>query len=155
TEHRLTLAGDLPAGASVTYENNRRTHVGVQEVTATIRGSGYETRELKATLTVLPAARTLDFPSLPEKTYGDAGFNAEATASSGESISYTSSNPEVAKVTATGEITIIGAGETSITATVPVNANYSSRPQVSRKLIVRKASQNITLGGPAEVDRDA
>ncbi|MGV3762200.1 BspA family leucine-rich repeat surface protein, partial [Parapedobacter sp.] len=155
TEHRLTLAGELPAGASVTYDDNSRTDVGAQEVTATIRGSNYETLVLKATLTVLPAARTLDFPPLPEKTYGDDSFDAGAEASTGEPVIYTSSNTDVAEVSADGEITITGAGETTITATVPENANYSSRPQESRVLTVRKASQTITLNGPAEVDRDA
>src|SRR5690606_38510047 len=47
------------------------------------------------------------------------------------------------------------AGEATITVTVPENANYTDRPQVSRTLTVRKASQTITLGGPAEVGRDA
>uniref|UniRef100_UPI0021C9FA43 T9SS type B sorting domain-containing protein n=1 Tax=Parapedobacter soli TaxID=416955 RepID=UPI0021C9FA43 len=101
------------------------------------------------------ATRTLDFPALPEKTYGDADFDVGAEASTGETVSYTSSNPDVAEVTADGEIAIIGAGETTITATVPENANYSSRPEVSRSLTVRKARQTITLDGPAEVNRDA
>src|SRR5690606_9026511 len=115
----------------------------------------YQDQVLEAILTVLPAIRTLDFPGLPEKTYGDAAFDAGAIATSGEEIIYISSNPDVAAVTAEGEITIIGAGETTITATVPENANYSNRPQESQILTVHKASQTITLDGPAEVDRDA
>jgi len=156
TEHILSLAGDLPAGASVTYENNGRTHVGRQMVKALIDGDGnYQNQVLEAILTVLPATRTLDFPALPEKTYGDAAFDAGATATSGEAIVYISSNPDVAEVTAEGEITITGAGETTITAMVPENANYSNRPQESQILTVHKASQTITLDGPAEVNRDA
>ncbi|PPK99898.1 BspA family leucine-rich repeat surface protein [Parapedobacter indicus] len=156
TEHRLSLVGELPAGASATYENNGRTDVGSQTVKAIIDGGGsYLGEVLEATLTVLPATRTLDFPKLPEKTYGDAAFKAGATVSSGEVISYTSGNRDVAEVTADGEITITGAGETTITATVPENANYSSRPQERQTLTVRKASQAITLRGPAEADRDA
>src|SRR3546814_530956 len=131
TEHRLTLAGELPAGASVTYENNSRTNVGSQTVKAIIDGGGnYRDEVLEATLTVLPTTRTLDFPALSEKTYGDDDFNAGAEASSGEAVSYTSSNPDVAEVTADGEITVKGAGEATLIATVPENANYTERPQV-------------------------
>ena len=156
TEHRLSLAGNLPAGASVAYENNGRTNVGSQTVKAIVDGGGnYQNKVLEATLTILAAERTLHFEALPEKTYGDAAFDAVATASSGEAISYTSSDPDVAEVTAGGKITITGAGETIIKATVPEHANYANRPQASRILTVRKASQTITLDGPTEVSRDA
>src|SRR5690606_15086989 len=108
-----------------------------------------------ATLTITPAARTLDFPVLPTKVYGDVDFEAGATASSGEPVSYTSSNPAVAEVAGDGTITITGVGETTITATVAENSNYSSRPSASRTLVVAKATQTITFNVPAGVNRDA
>src|SRR5690606_8048203 len=52
-------------------------------------------------------------------------------------------------------IRITGAGEATITATVPENGNYGSRPSVSRVLTVGKAAQSITFNAPAEVNRDA
>ena len=118
-------------------------------------GSNYMVIFETGALTITAAERTLDFPELPEKTYGDGDFHAGAEASTGEAVTYTSSNRDVAAVTEDGEITITGAGETTITATVPENTNYSSRPQVSQTLTVRKASQTITLDGPAEVSRNA
>ena len=54
-----------------------------------------------------------------------------------------------------GRIRINGAGQTTVTATVPENSNYAARPQVSRQLTVDKATQTITLNLPAEVNRDA
>ncbi len=153
--HHLAITGKLPEGVSVVYAGNGRTNVGVQTVTATMAGDGYETLVRTATLEVTAAERTLDFPGLPEKTYGDADFEVAATASSGEKISYTSSNPDVANITVDGRITIMGAGEATITATVPENSNFTSRPQVNRTLTVNKALQVITLTAPPEVDRDA
>lgn len=155
TEHRLSIAGDLPEGVSVTYESNGRTNAGSQTVTARMSGEGYETLVLTATLTIAPAARSIDFPALPEKTYGDADFDADAVASSGEEVTYTSENPRVADVSADGMITITGAGEAVITVTVPENGNYTSRPRETRTLVVHKAPQTITFNAPAEVDRDA
>uniref|UniRef100_UPI0021C920CA T9SS type B sorting domain-containing protein n=1 Tax=Parapedobacter soli TaxID=416955 RepID=UPI0021C920CA len=155
TAKSLAITGTLPDGTTVTYTGNNRTDAGTQEVTATITGSNYEGLVLTADLTVIPATRTISFPALPEKTYGDADFNADATASSGETVVYTSSDPSVAEVTASGQLRITGAGTATITATLPENANYTTRPQASRQLTVRKASQAITFNAPAEVNRDA
>ena len=54
TAHSLSISGTLPTGTSVSYENNSRSAVGSQEVTATISGTGYETLVLHATLTINP-----------------------------------------------------------------------------------------------------
>src|SRR5690606_11472460 len=65
TAKSLAVAGTLPEGATVTYDNNHRTVVGTQTVTATIAGDNYETLVLTARLTITPGERTLDFPALP------------------------------------------------------------------------------------------
>src|SRR5690606_12157867 len=124
-------------------------------VKALIDGDGnYQNQVLEAILTVLPATRALDFPPLPETTYGEAAFNAGATATSGEAIVYISSHPDVAEVTAEGEIIITVAGVTRSTETGSENANNSNRPQESKIRTVNKANQTITLDAPAQVDRD-
>lgn len=155
TEREILLEGDLPVGTQVTYANNRHTEVGVYEATATISGGNYETLTLRATLTITPAERSIDFPPLPEKTYRDGAFDAGATASSGEVVNYTSSDPAVAEVDPTGRITINGAGTTTIKAIVPANSNYSNRPEVSRILTVSKSSQTIEFAQVQQVHRDA
>lgn len=153
--HELTISGMPPEGAVVNYTNNARTEVGTQTVTATVSGDDYEPLVLTATLEISHATRTLKFPALPAKTYGDTDFFAGATASTGETIHYTSSDPAVAEITNSGRIRIVGAGTAVITATVPVNENYSNRPEQSRTLTVAKANQVITLSAPPEVGRDA
>src|SRR5690606_35393107 len=74
TAKSLAITGTLPAGTSVSYGNNSRTDVGSHEVTATISGSSYETLILKAGLKITPAERSIDFPPLPKKTFGDEAF---------------------------------------------------------------------------------
>ncbi|WP_353185719.1 MBG domain-containing protein [Parapedobacter lycopersici] len=151
----LVISGDVPSGVTVSYENNSRRDVGSQRVTAVLDGgANYGDLELTATLTVTPAERTLDFPAFAGKTYGDADFAAGAVSSSGEEVSYTSSDSAVAEIR-NGQIHITGVGTATITATVPANGNYTSRPSVSRVLRVAKASQVITFDAPSEVNRDA
>src|SRR5690606_31941056 len=156
TAKSLAIAGELPAGTSVSYANNGRTEVGSQVVTARIAGGdNYDDLVLTAMLTVTPAVRTLDFPALPGRTYGDGDFSPGATVSSGEAVTYTSDNPSVVLITADGLIRIVGAGRAEITATVAESGNYTDRPRVSRSLVVRKADQTITFNAPGEVTRDA
>src|SRR5690606_4615172 len=97
TAKSLTATG-LPAGTSVSYQNNGRTAVGSQTVTATVTGSGYEPLVLTAALTVTAGTRTVSLSPVGGKVYGDAPFSLTATSSSGEPVQYSSSNPAVAEV---------------------------------------------------------
>ncbi len=114
----------------------------------------YEAVSKTFTLRIAPAARTLDFPSLPEKAYGDADFSGHAATSTGEPVFYSSDNASVAEIV-DGLIRITGVGSTTITATVPENSNYSNKPQISRTLVVHKATQTISFAEVGEVSRDA
>ncbi|MCH7412300.1 gliding motility-associated C-terminal domain-containing protein, partial [Belliella sp. R4-6] len=51
----IEISGTLPAGASVAYENNGRTNVGNQQVTARITGSNFDDFVLTADLEITPA----------------------------------------------------------------------------------------------------
>lgn len=58
------------------------------------------------------------------KRRGDAPFRLSASASAGGKLTYTSSNPDVAKVDETGTVTIQGAGKAEITVTAEPTGNY-------------------------------
>lgn len=158
-------AQELPSEATVQYTiqrgsdepktGNAASDAGVYTVTARIQKDGYEELILSARLTINPAIRTLDFPVIANKVYEDGDFDAGATSSTGEAVTYTSDNASVAQVTDNGLIHITGVGTATITATVPANANYANRPSISRVLTVQKAGQAIRFNAPAEVNRDA
>ena len=52
SEHEITVTGDLPAGVSVKYTNNKGTDAGTYNATATLTGTGYNPLTLTATLTI-------------------------------------------------------------------------------------------------------
>lgn len=58
------------------------------------------------------------------KRRSDAPFRLSATASAGGKLTYTSSNPDVAKVDENGTVTIQGAGKAEITVTAEPTGNY-------------------------------
>lgn len=90
------------------------------------------------TLVVTKANQTITFQEIGGKTYGDEAFELNASASSGLSVSYTSSDQSVAKVSG-NTVTIVGAGTTTISASQPGNNTYNPATTVEQTLTVAKA----------------
>lgn len=92
------------------------------------------------------------------KTYGDEDFSLNATATSGLSVSYISSDLDVATVK-NGVVHLVGAGTCMIHAYQNGNDEYYNAIRISRTLIVNKAQATISLenlsvaydGSPKEV----
>ena len=78
------------------------------------------------------------------KTYGNDSFTMTATgAAEGSTVSYESSDTNVATVDNTGKVTIVGAGEATITATAAETKDYASANK-SYTLTVAQAELTIT-----------
>ncbi|MGN6264674.1 MAG: IPT/TIG domain-containing protein, partial [Ginsengibacter sp.] len=96
------------------------------------------------------ADQTITFGNLGAKIYGDAAFALGATSSSGLTVSYSSSNTNVATITG-NIVTIVGAGSTTITASQVGDNNYNAATSVGQTLTVNKADQTITWTNPADI----
>ncbi len=82
---------------------------------------------------------------IPAKTYGDAPFALEVTPDSTANLTaftYTSGDETVATVDAAGNVTIVGAGETTITVAEPGNADYAAF-SVGKALVVGKKAVTV------------
>ncbi len=97
--------------------------------------------------------QSINFAAFPAKVYGDADFNLSANATSGLSVVYTSSDPNIATVDAAGIFHILAAGSVTVTASQPGNSNYSAATAVTQIISINKASltiaasnQNTTYG---------
>ena len=106
---------------SITLSNVQTNQVGNYSIVVT-NFYGSVTSSV-AVLTVGRVAQTISFDSLPTKRLNEAPFTLSATASSGLPVSFTSSNPGVATVSA-NTVTINGFGTIIITATQTGDANY-------------------------------
>ena len=95
------------------------------------------------TLIVSPESQTITFPAIATQTYG-AAIRPGATASSGLTVTYTSSNTNIATIVS-GQIHIVGGGTDTIIASQAGNTNYAAATPVIQVLTVLPKAQTITF----------
>ncbi|MEE1945232.1 MBG domain-containing protein [Pedobacter sp. KR3-3] len=78
------------------------------------------------------------------KTYGDADINASAIASSGLTATYQSSNPAVATVNASGQVSLLQTGTATITVNQAGDANYGAASPIAFQVQVAKKLLTVT-----------
>ncbi len=123
----------LAAAAAVgTYSGNFVCTSGVNSINVPMPSSA-----------VSKANQTITLASTESKTFGDANYNPGAIASSGLSVSYTSSDTSVAKIIS-GQIHIMSAGTVTITASQAGDGNYNAATDVAQTLTISKANQSIS-----------
>ena len=126
-------------------------------ITIPVTSGNYENYNITVTVTVLDKLTQNNFKfaaATLNKSYGDSKFTYAATgAVDGSNVTYSSSNQSVATVDAkTGEVTILKAGETTITAAATATDEYAAATKsytltVSKaKLTVRPKSYTIRAG---------
>ncbi|NDB97072.1 MAG: hypothetical protein EBZ78_13100, partial [Verrucomicrobia bacterium] len=127
------------------------------QVTA-VNAGGTNSAVSVATGAAAKGTQQILFGALPSKTYGDAPFPAGASSTKGLEISYSSSNPGVA-IVVNGEIQILGAGTTTITASQFGNEAYEPATSVPQNFTVNPAPLTIaaqdkskTYASPANPD---
>ncbi|HEY0652455.1 MAG TPA: T9SS type A sorting domain-containing protein [Chryseosolibacter sp.] len=157
TDSPFSLNASTNSGLTITYESSNTAVATIQGNTVTIVGAG--TTDISAnqtgnsnwnaatpvsrSLAVSKAPQQIDFPSISDKTFGDAAFELTVSSNSGLPLTLLSSNPQVASVSGK-VITIHKAGSVSITASTDGNNVYSPA-SLSRTLYIAKASQVITF----------
>ena len=123
-----TVTYTYAAQGTETFSKTVPTAAGNYTVKATIaETANYNGAEATANFTISKAAGSISFAETTvSKTFGDNAFTNEATNTGDGAVSYSSSATNVATVDAgTGLVTIVGAGEATITATVTDGSNYT------------------------------
>ena len=107
-------------------QNGKISAVGVGEATITVTTTdGGKTATCKVIVNKKAGAISYATASV-NKTFGDANFTNELTKTGDGTVTYSSSDTKVAEVDSkTGEVTIMGKGEATITATVTDGDNYT------------------------------
>jgi len=144
----VTYTSDNPAVATII--SGTMVHIvgaGIAKITASQVGNAtYAAKDVEKTLTVKISQTILNFPSKLTIDGATADYNPGATATSGLTVTYTSSDTTVAKILGGTIIHIVGAGKTTIKATQLGNEIYAVS-NATQTLTVTKANQTITFSG--------
>lgn len=158
TDVPFALFATASSGLVVSYTSSDPTVATISGNTVTIVGVGTTTitasqvgntnynpaTDVAQVQVVDKLAQTITFDALAGKAFGDVPFALSATASSGLTVSYVSSNTAVATVSG-NMVTILGVGSTVITASQAGSSNYLSATEVAQTLIITKANQTLTF----------
>jgi hypothetical protein len=128
--------------------------LGDNVVTLTVTDASGNDKSATATVTVVKMDQSITFDALSPVTYGDADFGLGATASSGLSVNYSSSNTSVAVINGT-TVEIIGVGTTTITASQAGDANYKAAADVPQLLTVNELPITVTADDKSKDFGDA
>jgi len=141
----ITFSSDNTNVATIVNGKIHMVSAGTANITATALGNeNYNVATKTQSLTIYKSGQTITFNALPEKTFGDPDFSLTATSTSGLSVAFTSSNPNVATVE-NGTVHVVGAGTCTITAGQTGDSNYNPATEVGQILTVNKASQTIAF----------
>ncbi|MVN90635.1 T9SS type B sorting domain-containing protein [Mucilaginibacter sp. HME9299] len=110
----------------------------------------YNLNYVNGNLSILPGTSTISFAAIPQKTYGDAAFDAGAVSNVNEQVVYTSNNLDVAAIV-NNRIQIKGVGTAVITAALLPGSNYAQTLPVSQTLTVTKAMLAIKANNQSRV----
>jgi gliding motility-associated-like protein len=156
-----TLANSgLTGNPSLSTLATTNSQVGSYEINITsgsLVSENYQFATIPGILSINKANPTFNL-SNQITTLGSAPFNIVASTNSSGSISYTSSNPTVATINAAGLVTIVGLGESTITATLASDSNYNGLMKSAKLIVNNQAPSNfsynplsITVSYPASI----
>lgn len=157
-EHKFKIPAQTNAPLSITFESSNPevaviqgdtviiTGVGSTQITAKQSGNQdyYPANEITQNLTVIKASQTIILDSIAPKNYGDSTFYLTGITTSALDVQYKSSNPSVATIS-DNLVTMVGAGATVITAYQDGNENYLAAADISKILLINKATQSINF----------
>ena len=127
--------------------------------TITASCSNYQTFTLTVTLSLIARDPQTNFKfenktTSVSKTYGDEDFTIKATgAATGSSVSYESSNTDVATVDNTGKVTIKRVGTAIIKAKASATADFEEK-EISYTLTVKKLRIRVPTAGKNKLEYD-
>jgi len=122
--------------------------LGPNTFTVTVTDSALNTNSSTVTYNV-QGSQTITFPPIPTQTFGAAPITLTATATSGLPVTYSATTGPA--MVSGSILTITGAGNVTVQATQPGNAEYSAAMPVSQSFTVssQTPSVNVTNVMPA------
>lgn len=156
----LNLAATSDRSLPISYASSNTSVCTISGSTLTIVGAGscdvtasqagdsgtLAATSVVQTLTVAKANQTITLPAFTAGVYGGADKASGATASSGLTVTLTSTDTSVCTVSGLNVVQV-APGTCSITASQAGNANYNAATDVTKTFTIAQASQSIAFNG--------
>jgi hypothetical protein len=158
-EPDFTISATATSGEPVSF-SRQSGECTVSEDTVHITGSGSCTidanqggnanykaaSQVQDTFRIDTASQSITFPTIASKTYGEADFAPEATASSGLAVTYSA----LGECTiAAGKVHITGVGACTVKAKQAGNEDFAPASEVEQSFTIGKGGETITFNPPA------
>ncbi len=157
-DEAFTLPATTDKGLTINYQSTNTNVAIVEGNVVTIKEPGetniiatqagnddyLEAAYVSRKLTVKKVSQTIVLNELQDKTFEDIPFMLPATTDKGLTISYQSTNTNVATIEG-NVVTIVGAGTTDIIATQQGDEHHYATTPVSRTFTVNRQTQSITF----------
>ena len=155
-----TIEATANSGAELTYKSSdesvatvdatgKVTAVGSGEATITVAAAATDTygpATKDVTVTVGKSSQSVTVPTVAAKTFGtDLFFKLGAETSGDGVLSYTSSNENVAVVSNTGTVALVGAGTATITVKAAESDNCKASDAKTVKITVNKGANTMAV----------
>ncbi len=155
SDSSFTLSATSSSGLSVTYtslntdvlsiSDNIATIVGVGTASIKVKQSGndtYQTVTTRKTIEIVAADQSITLDTIPELSYPGSSYSLNATATSGLSVKYLSSNENIAYINGT-QLVPRKTGTILVTAYQSGNDYYNAAEQVTQRVKISKKQQTI------------
>jgi len=142
----VVFTSSKPDVAKIENGNVIILNVGTTVITASQAGDDVYNAadEVTQTLTITKGDQTITFNAIASRKYTDGPFAAVAHSTSDLPVIFASSNPDVAKIE-NGNVIIMHAGTTVITASQAGDDVYDAADEVTQTLTIAKGDQTITF----------
>jgi uncharacterized protein YjbI with pentapeptide repeats len=136
-----TAVATVTSGGTVSIVGAGSTTITATQAATT----NYNAGSVTASLVVSPIAPTIGTFTIPQKNINDSSFNVSAPSSNSTgAFTYTIDSSNVATITSGGEVSLVGVGTATITATQAASTNYTSG-SVSALLEVNSILSNFII----------
>ncbi len=135
---------NLTQQPTATCKATATSPVGAYDITVSGGASdNYTFIYIKGSLSITTVPAQISITPIGKKTYGDPAFSLQASSTNNESpITYSVADPSIARIS-NGQVTLLKAGSTTITARQAASTNYGESAATTQ-LVVDKAALTVT-----------
>jgi hypothetical protein len=143
----ITGCSAVTISSSIATCTTTEIPVGTNTLVASYSGNSTYGSSTSSSISIVVSKnnQTISLTDIPDKIFGGSTFSLVASASSGNTVTYTSSTTSKCMVNSSGVVTIVAAGTCSIVVSQAGNSTYNAATSVTKSFTI--APKVLTISG--------